>query len=388
MGRKIKGGKKLHKGVVGLSFQFSSDWYDRSEIEEALIESCKIAEKDLKKEFSDANIEYLQLVAEHEKYLFESISEKIKKCDILAVEISDMNNNVYLETGYARGLGKHVIIYVNKNALKKNIKIASDLQGLYIERYTSINQFKIHLARQIVLTFRSEWRIKDEYEKKFELFDSFWKLKDEEEVSIVSGEVILESGPAIVQMGDKDAFSEVTITLTHLYPDLTIKRYSCTSLPASNYSGNVICIGGPNSNTVTRTMINQANIDLKFKRIRDDWIIKGHHPKKILYKEKELPVQPEYESNKIIKEILCIMVGPNPFNLNKRVVILFGIHTYGVLGATNVVTGTGINDLDHANMEYIIENLSETEIKTFLCPVPLINKKCIIGLIGDNMYVI
>lgn len=379
---------KNHIGTVGLSFQFKSNYYKRSDLEQALVEACKIAQSDLSSEYPENKITYHSLVANQGRYIFEAISEKIRSCDILAAEVSDLNNNVYLEIGYALGKNIYLLSYINEEA-SKAYNVASDLQGFFVERYSNTEDIRIHLSTQIVSFFRRKWTIENEKSSKLELIDRFWNFRHELDVSLVSGEVVLGTGPTFVQSGDKDAYSEITVAMSQLYPQLILKRYSCSQIKkSSDYTGNIISIGGPNSNKVTKTILEQANIDINFKRIEENWTINGHHPKEIFLNGDKTIIQPEYSSNEIIKEVICIGSGPNPLNRHKKAFIFFGLHTYGVLGAVNAIIGTGEENLHNYNIQYMLDIFSDKKFKLLLAKVLLLDGKCIISELRNNSYVV
>lgn len=385
MGRKDEGLIIMYSEFVGLSFQFNSAFYKRNNLEKALNRACSIAEEDLKNDFNEIKLNYQPLIVEESEYIFNVVTKKIKKCNLLIAEISDNNNNVFLEMGYALGIGINVIFCLHSRADESNFRLPSDLDGFYLLRYHTLIELRDKLAKQIKHYFQRKWSMQTSFSYKIKLYDDFWHLLNEKEVSIVSGEVILPDGPVIVHTGDRDAFSEVNFALSQIYPNLRIKRITCSKFSSTDFSGNIISIGGPNSNTVTRRLLEQAHINLKF--VNKDSEILGQYPKEILYDGSPIPVQPIYGDNSIIQEVICIISGPNPFNKLKRMTILFGIHTYGVFGAAKTVIGTGIIDLDELNLQFLNKTLIKDKICMIFYPVPLVNLECVINLI-ENAYII
>lgn len=61
----------------------------------------------------------------------QDIINKIKQCEIFIADISDNNPNVMYETGWARALGKHVLLFREKNSEKPKSDYANDTYHEY-----------------------------------------------------------------------------------------------------------------------------------------------------------------------------------------------------------------------------------------------------------------
>lgn len=65
------------------------------------------------------------------KEVVEKAMESLKKCDALLIEASEKANGIYFEAGYARALGKKIII-IHKQGTEANfLKSASDISIEY-----------------------------------------------------------------------------------------------------------------------------------------------------------------------------------------------------------------------------------------------------------------
>lgn len=109
-------------------------------------------------EFDDCFRYGIQGAVDHNVYLCEridkeaflgdilaAIKEKIKVADFVIADLSTANPNVYLEVGYAWGLGKKTILVV-----KDTKELKFDVQGQRCLSYVSIGELEAKLKKEIV----------------------------------------------------------------------------------------------------------------------------------------------------------------------------------------------------------------------------------------------
>ncbi|MHC4155074.1 MAG: hypothetical protein ACYST6_09155 [Planctomycetota bacterium] len=127
--------------------------------------------------------------------------------------------------------------------------------------------------------------------------------------------------------GDLDALFEVLVSLNRLFPNLSPKF--CTgdefeNLTGNPYAENLILIGGPDYNKVVRELMDLTPFE--FEEREGDTVLVDKRTKE------------SYESKRnaegrIVTDYGFFLKMQNPHNADKKVVMLNGIHTYGVYGA-------------------------------------------------------
>jgi hypothetical protein len=120
-------------------------------------------EKYAKQVLSDnkIKIQYNRLRASAGGFIFDTISNRIRKADAIIFDITECNPNVMLELGIALEVNRNSeaskIFLIHEGDDFSKIKIPSDLQGFYLSLYTFQNG-KVILkdAQSIVMRLTSE----------------------------------------------------------------------------------------------------------------------------------------------------------------------------------------------------------------------------------------
>lgn len=173
--------------------------------------------------------------------------------------------------------------------------------------------------------------------------------------------------------GDIDALLEVLTSLGRLFPRLNVKF--CTDeefnrLPGNPYANNLILIGGPDYNKITRHFMQYT----PFEFIDKNGIT--------VLKHKE--TGQIYESKFIKKEGIDEVIDygfflkiPNPNNTSKKVIMINGIHTYSVYGAAKCFLSHDENERDITvdNCNKIVKKIGKNPNFSILLEVKCINKK-------------
>lgn len=158
--------------------------------------------------------------------------------------------------------------------------------------------------------------------------------------------------------GDIDSLVTLRVSLSRLYPTLQIKV--CTSeefskLPSTQYANNLIVVGGPDYNKTTRTLMKYTPFE---------FIEKGKSVV-LKIKEKNKYFQANFKRRRgIVEEVTdygFFLKIPNPHNDKKKLIMINGIHTYGVYGAAKCFS---LNeeceaDISSSNCKIIIDELGD-----------------------------
>ncbi len=171
-------------------------------------------------------------------------------------------------------------------------------------------------------------------------------------------------------LGDKDSLLEVMTFLNRNYRNVNIPMYAADNFQ-NQFESNLVVIGGPgdeggDENNVCKIMMEKMKSKVSYS---DDC-------EKLLYKEQVYKATKK--GNKTIKDYGYFARFPNPFNQRSTVILINGIHTFGVLGASKAFS-------DHPNAQGNIRkllnrfNLDDVKQSSFECffPVEVLNQNVV-----------
>lgn len=168
-----------------------------------------------------------------------------------------------------------------------------------------------------------------------------WGFRDKDFVTIICSELDepeerqnLEPREYIYNLkyGDLDAFFEVVITLLRLYPKIKLKILSSGEAEISklDLSQNLVLIGGPDYNAVTKSILDTKKTIFYYKSIYNESVSKKY-PNEIVICHRIRDI--EYCEEDDTKDFGYFERLSNPFNPKKKIIILGGCHTIGVTSA-------------------------------------------------------
>ena len=174
-------------------------------------------------------------------------------------------------------------------------------------------------------------------------------------------------------LGDKDSLLEIMTFLNRTYRNVNINMYAADEFPGNLMEGNLVVIGGPgdkegDENNVCRTMMQKMNLKISY----------SEDCEKLLYKCHDYVATKK--GNKTQKDYGYFARFPNPFNARASVVLVNGIHIFGVLGASKafsdhpstqgnikkLLTKLNLDDVRQAAFECFFE--VEVMQPTVVCP--------------------
>lgn len=151
--------------------------------------------------------------------------------------------------------------------------------------------------------------------------------------------------------GDNDTIVETNAFLKMLYPKAKLFRHPSDNFAPNLYEENLLVIGGPGEletegNIVCRRMMEKYESQIKYPDGKDAMV----------YLDREF--EPVFNSEGYLtKDYGYFARLPNPFNKDKSVVLISGIHTFGVLGSAKILS-------DHPNSRTNIEHLIQKLLPT------------------------
>lgn len=266
-------------------------------------------------------------------FLFHQVQAAIHQCEIAIFDISENNPNVMIEIGMALGAQKRIVVLKNRLS-KQKFNVPSDISAFVYVEYRNIEDV-IKVVAQVIMDYNSLHTPTNLY------FEKLWGFKPGDAVYIICPELSepeKRQNPEdneflyLGKYGDIDSLLVLYSSLSKLYPSIDLKY--CTSnefkaLPGSPHAENLIILGGPDYNEVTKYYMEKTKlIPYRFTSTKDDEIgIKHPVSKEIL-----IPTFDEEGKTCIYDHGFFVKV-PNPANPSKRILMINGLHTYGVYGS-------------------------------------------------------
>ncbi|SYZ73777.1 hypothetical protein TRIP_C60047 [Candidatus Zixiibacteriota bacterium] len=187
------------------------------------------------------------------------------------------------------------------------------------------------------------------------------------------------------KFGDKDAFLEVAMFLSRLY-GIRVIPYTPNEFPARQHlRDDLIVIGGPgfgdenDGNVIAREIMQRVAIGVNYQESPPALSFAVGNIKRWLLSEFT-------ESGELIADVGLFARFANPFNPERTIVLIQGVHTAGVLGAAQAFTDT---QMALANMNTVHRLVGDNAKWSFvsLMRVELLADDVLIPLV-DASYVI
>jgi hypothetical protein len=221
-------------------------------------------------------------------------------------------------------------------------------------------------------------------------FKNFWGFKSEQ-IYIVCSQLDSSEGRQkpepgeflyLGKYGDIDSLFEVLTSLSKLFPRLNIKF--CTdeefdNLPGNPYANNLILIGGPDYNKIVKVFLSYTPFE--FIEQNEETLLRNKVSNQLF--------QSKFNNHDGIEEVTdygFFLKMPNPNNKRNKLIILNGIHTYGVYGATKCFLSQDENETNISieNCEEVISKVGTEPNFAVVLKVRSINKKIGIPKINEN----
>ncbi|MBE9489622.1 MAG: hypothetical protein IMY67_04960 [Bacteroidetes bacterium] len=333
------------KLFVGL--QFVSNFYSKTKLEAAVVRAVNQVEKEVSARYPNNHYDLIYHIFDIDsgKQLKTSLKEIISNSDICLFELSEKNLNVYFELGVSFALEKKIIYLLNESVDIN--KMPSDLDGTFYARYKHEDELAVIIANEIYEKTLS-------YISKTNILSSVFDLRVKEKVNIICPEIPANIRPdysienakdyaRIAKFGDPDTLWNITIHIARSFPKIKIFENVATELmPHDLFSNDLICIGGPGWNPITKSILEHRNVPLKYGSNGDkvqEFYIKNESNKKKLTTEWS-------KDGHVIKDIGVFAKLPSP-SPTHDVYLINGIQTYGVLGVALSLT------VDHFKLKNI-----------------------------------
>ncbi|HZS74067.1 MAG TPA: hypothetical protein VFA69_06140 [Candidatus Nitrosotalea sp.] len=341
---------------IFLSYAFTPKQgaYTKDEIQRVLEEGIDSVKQKLGERIRNFRIEADYELTEYGGILRSELLSKISNADIFIADISDNNPNVFYELGYIDALKKPTIIIKSRKE-EEQYQIPSDISDRFYLKYDKITDVKDRLADSL------KKRIEEVLEVPHLSLDDVRRLWFAEDASVINvigppsetktkfSEVQSPNYVYLDRLGDKDAMLEILILLSRLYPSAKIRKFMAKDFQPSMLDENIVVVGGPGapdevSNSICKLMTEKLKSRISYS---DDG------EKMCLNDGKAF--SSEYDKNQeIITDYGYFGRMQNPLNPRSTVILIHGIHTYGVLGSARAFSD---HDLATKNVQTILDEI-------------------------------
>lgn len=142
--------------------------------------------------------------------------------------------------------------------------------------------------------------------------------------------------PPVVQSGDKDALLETVLLLSDVANLRSLTCVSSLEFRREHYGHHIISIGGPCNNEVTRRLIDDSGLPLRFDNLDADddetplieCATETKHSKRI------------DEGGKLVEDVGFFAKFTNPYDPSKQVILVCGIESPSVYGVVTCFSPT------------------------------------------------
>jgi hypothetical protein len=294
--------------------------------------------------------------------LWDSVRDSIRHSEVAIFDISENNPNVMIEVGLAIGYAKRVLLLKSSESAAHHPK-PSDLPHIYVsydsEKGIQDSSTVDELERAITNFLRSP-PDPDHY------FKGVWGFDEFDEVQVVCSEL---EDPAKLQhpepwefiylskYGDLDALFEAESTIHELYPNVHVGHGTGTEMLRNRgrdqFAGNIVLVGGPDYNALTQFFE-------KFSPV--EYLPAGQDNNiSIRLKDGGLTLTPSRSEAgpEHVVDYGFFVNRLNPYNPDKRLVMVGGCHTYGVYGAVKAFSYSrrGGDPVAHRNCRDVVDRL-------------------------------
>lgn len=272
--------------------------------------------------------------AEYGAPLPHSIRTNIQNCDIFLCDLSGLRPNVVYELGYAHGLGRELVL------LRDNVgpvEIPTDLQDLLVGTYSSKETLKQKLIGRLSSLF-SDMKNNGWPEPEAINTDSIWFEESPSRITIVCSsepEKTRFADPKsnayifIDNLEDRDALVDVSMFLSRSFPNAGIQRQTAEGLEQDALESDIVVLGGPRSNSLTRDLLGLLEVQLEqepdFMRIT---LGSGETARIDVLRNK---------NDLIVRDAGYLGIFSNPLRSGTRVILCIGSNVFGTHGSAKAL---------------------------------------------------
>jgi transcriptional regulator with XRE-family HTH domain len=174
---------------------------------------------------------------------------------------------------------------------------------------------------------------------------------------------------------DPDALIELFGHIRARNPDNPVTFRTSDELSADDYTSHLVLLGGVDWNTVTKVVINRADLPLEQVGRADD---AEHGGFRVQENDRSRLIEPRLDDRgHLLEDVAHFYRGVSPFNRKRTVTVCNGMYGRGTLGAVRALTDNRFLD---RNTAYVRERFAGEESFSIISRVPVLGGK---GLTPD-----
>jgi len=326
------------------------------------------AENLVRMEYQDFEIETAFDFSDLFDGLPQQIENHIRSSHLGIVDITENKANIFFEYGLFYGLDIPVLLIKTAESMK-TFPIPADLKDRLPIVYENFDKLLDTVVNNLADSFK---KILHNDSLANIYLDKIWFPNDVRTIHVItsteSEKRIQFSAPEsdnymlLESLGDKDSLLSVVTFLNRHYKNIYTPLYAADSFSGS-LEDNIVVIGGPgeedgDANPICKIFSDKMQVKISY----------SEDCEKLLYKDREYVAKKQ--GNKTIMDWGYFARFPNPLNPRTSIVLIHGIHTFGVLGASKAFS-------DHSsaqgNIRKVMKKLNLDDVKqaSFECFFPV-----------------
>ncbi len=345
------------------------------------------AENEVRKEYSDFEIETVFEFSDFQNGLPQQIESKIRSSNFSIVDITENKPNIFYEYGLMRGLNIPSLLIKGEDSFK-TFGLPADIKDKIAISYKNFGELRDKCKNDVVILFKQLLNSDSLYNIHL---NKIWFPSNVGIIHIIAPPETEKSQYAspssenyifLNNIGDIDSVLEITNFLNRNYRNTQLPIYSSDEFK-NHIEDNLMVIGGPgetenDGNYICALLMDKMNVKVKYNFAEED--------EQLIYKDQKYSAV--FKGGKVVKDYGYFARFPNPFNPKSSVVLIHGIHTFGVLGAAKAFS-------DHpsaqGNIRKVMKKLNIDDIKqaSFECffPVDVLQQSVVCPSI-DEEYIL
>ncbi len=354
---------------VSHPFEPNNSTYDLEKFRTNINLIISKAENVVRKEYQDFEIEITFVFSDAFEGLPQQIENKIRSSHMAIVDITENKPNIFFEYGLLYGLNIPVLMIKAKDSMV-DFPIPADLKDRLPNVYENFEKLLDTCVDELAKYFK----ILIHNDSLYNIYlNKIWFPADVGTIHVITStesekreQFAMPESPNFMfleSLGDKDALMEVMNLLNRNYRNTKIHMYSADNFPATHLEENLVVIGGPgeedgDENNICKTMMQKVQAKISYTEDCEE----------LLYKENRYSAT--QKGNKIVNDFGYFARFPNPFNQASSVILINGIHTFGVLGASKVFSD---HPTAQGNIRKLLKKLNLDDINqaAFECFFPV-----------------
>jgi hypothetical protein len=322
----------------------------------------------VKKEHQDFEIKIVFDFNDFYESLPQQIETNIRNSHFAIVDITENKANIFYECGLLYGLNIPMLIIKGKKSLNK-FPIPSDIKNRLVIDYKDGDE----LIRKCLENVADQFRRLLHHDSLSNIYISkIWFPKDVPNIHIITSSEPTKrpefSSPDsanymfLENLGDKDSLLEIVTFLNRTYRNVNVALFAADNY-SHNLEGNLVLIGGPgettgDANHICKIMMEKMKLKIHY----------SNDCEKLIYKSTQFKATKK--GKQINLDYGYFARFPNPFNPATSVILVNGIHTFGVLGAAMAFSD---HPAAQGNIRKVMEKLNLPNIKqaSFECFFPV-----------------